>query len=163
MTGMISHHAQAIVMARWAPTHGAGPAVRTLCARILNAQTDEIRTMQNWLRDRLQPVPPAKPMPMMMMVDGKEQMALMPGMLSDAEMQELDAARGAEFDRIFLKGMIKHHTGALTMVKELFATNGAAQDELTFKLANDIQVDQATEIKRMQQMLVNATLGPDSQ
>ncbi|HET7584749.1 MAG TPA: DUF305 domain-containing protein [Gemmatimonadaceae bacterium] len=161
MSGMIAHHAQAIVMARWAPTHGASQTVQTLCARIINAQQDEIRTMQGWLRDRMLPVPEARPMPMKMVMNGQEHMMLMPGMLTDEQMHQLDAARGPEFDQLFLKFMIQHHTGAVSMVRDLFATNGAAQDELVFKLANDIQVDQKTEIKRMQRMLVDATLGSD--
>ena len=91
---MISHHAQAIVMARWAPTHGASKSVQVLCDRIINAQTDEIALMQSWLRDRHQPVPEAKPVPMKMMMNGVEHEMLMPGMLSDEQMKQLDAARG---------------------------------------------------------------------
>src|SRR5438067_13212502 len=118
MSGMISHHAQAIAMARWAPTHGASPSVRTLCDRIINAQQDEIVTMQRWLRDRRQPVPEASPNGMKMMMNGVEHEMLMPGMLSDAQMKELEAARGPEFDRRFLTFMIQHHRGAVAMVKE---------------------------------------------
>jgi len=154
MTGMIGHHAQAIVMAKWAPTHGASPSVRTLCDRIINAQQDEIVTMQTWLRDRHQPVPAAVPGPMKMEMGGMEHEMLMPGMLTDEQMKQLDQARGPEFDRLFLRFMIQHHTGATQMVKELFATNGAAQDELVFKFASDVNVDQTTEIARMQRMLV---------
>lgn len=159
MTGMISHHAQAIVMAKWAPTHGASSAIRTLCARIINAQTDEIAIMQTWLRDRNQPVPEAKPMPMKMMMNGMEHEMLMPGMLTDEQLKQLDAARGPEFDRLFLTFMIQHHTGAIQMVQELFDTYGAAQDNLTFKLASDINVDQTTEVARMQRMLAFMKLG----
>ncbi len=159
MKGMISHHAQAIVMARWAPTHGASPSVQTLCARIINAQSDEIALMQTWLRDRRQAVPEAKPVPMKMKMNGMEMMMLMPGMLSDAQLKELDAARDREFDRLFLKFMIQHHKGAVSMVKDLFATNGAGQDELTFKFASDVNVDQTTEIARMEQMLAAVVLG----
>ncbi len=154
ITGMISHHAQALVMARWAPTHGASATVQTLCARIVNAQSDEISIMQNWLRDRHQPVPDAKPVPMKMMMNGVETEMLMPGMLSDSQLKQLDAARGAEFDRLFLTFMIQHHRGALVMVDQLFATPGAGQDEQVFKLANDIQADQTTEINRMLRMLL---------
>jgi uncharacterized protein (DUF305 family) len=154
MSGMISHHAQAIVMARWAPTHGASASVRTLCERIINAQQDEIATMQTWLRDRRQPVPDAVPGPMKMQMGGMEHEMLMPGMLTDEQMKQLDQARGAEFDRLFLTFMIQHHNGAVQMVKELFGTNGAAQDELVFKFASDVNVDQTTEIARMQRMLV---------
>jgi uncharacterized protein (DUF305 family) len=154
MTHMISHHAQAIVMAKLAPTHGASPAVQTLCARIINAQNDEISLMQNWLRDRNQPVPDARPMPMKMMMNGQVMEMLMPGMLSDEQMKQLDAARGTDFDKLFLRGMIQHHQGAITMVRQLFATPGAAQDEAVFKFANNVNIDQATEIRRMQQMLL---------
>jgi uncharacterized protein (DUF305 family) len=154
MTGMISHHAQAIVMAKMAPTHDASSAVKTLCARIINAQNDEITLMQNWLRDRNRPVPEAKPLPMKMMMNGQEMEMLMPGMLTDAQMKALDAARGVLFDTLFLRGMIQHHGGAITMVQQLFATPGAGQDESVFKFANNVNVDQNTEIHRMQQMLL---------
>jgi len=154
MTGMISHHAQAIVMAKMAPTHGASSAVQTLCGRIINAQNDEITLMQNWLRDRNRPVPEAKPVPMKMMMNGQEMVMLMPGMLSDDQMKALDAARGVAFDTLFLRGMIQHHGGAITMVQQLFGTPGAAQDESVFKFANNVNVDQNTEIHRMQQMLL---------
>lgn len=160
MKGMISHHAQAIIMAKWAPTHGASPSVRTLSARIINAQTDEIAIMQNWLRDRRQAVPEAKAVPMKMKMNGVEMMMLMPGMLSDEQMKQLDAARGTDFDRLFLTFMIQHHKGAVSMVQDLFATPGAGEDELTFKLASDVNVDQTTEIARMQQMLTAVILGP---
>ena len=153
MSGMIHHHAQAIVMARMAPTHGASPAVRTLCDRIINAQQDEITAMQRWLRDRNQVVPEATATAMKMVMNGMEHDMLMPGMLSDAQMKELDASSGRAFDRLFLAGMIQHHKGAVSMVSELFNTFGAGQDELTFKFASDVQVDQTTEIARMQRML----------
>ena len=153
MAGMIHHHAQAIVMARMAPTHGASAAVHTLCDRIINAQQDEITAMQRWLRDRNQIVPDAIAGPMKMNMGGMEHEMLMPGMLSDAQMKELDASRGTAFDRLFLSGMIQHHKGAVSMVADLFNTFGAAQDELTFKFASDVQVDQTTEIARMQKML----------
>jgi len=154
ITGMISHHAQAIVMAKWAPTHGASNSVRILCERIINAQTDEITLMQSWLRDRHQPVPEAKPLPMKMMMNGAEHEMMMPGMLSDEQMKELDAARGNEFDHLFLRFMIQHHNGAVAMVTQLFATPGAGQDDTVFKMANDIQADQTTEINRMTRMLL---------
>jgi len=159
MQGMISHHAQAIVMAKWAPTHGAMPAVLTLCNRIINAQTDEIAVMQTWLRDRHQMVPEAKPLPMKMKMNGMEMEMLMPGMLSDEQMKQLDAARGTEFDRLFLRFMIQHHSGAVSMVKDLFATDGAGQDQTVFKFASDVNVDQTTEIARMQKMLADIVLG----
>jgi uncharacterized protein (DUF305 family) len=153
MSGMISHHAQAIVMADWAPTHGASPSLRTLAERIINAQRDEIGTMQRWLRARGQPVPEARPTGMKMKMGGMEHEMLMPGMLTEDQMRQLDQARGPEFDRLFLTFMIQHHKGAVSMVQDLFGTNGAAQDETVFKFANDVSVDQSTEIARMEKML----------
>jgi uncharacterized protein (DUF305 family) len=173
MTMMIGHHAQAIRIAGWAATHDAGPAVRTLAGRILNGQRDEIAIMQNWLRDRLQPVPRVNPadttvsMPPMAGHAGGHgaaaggaagtghDMATMPGMLTAAQLRELDAARGKEFDRLFLTYMIQHHRGAVGMVKQLFDTQGAGQDLTVFKFASDVNVDQTTEIARMEQMLVD--------
>ncbi len=160
MSGMIAHHAQAIKMARWAPSHGAGPSVQTLCDRIINAQQDEIVTMQRWLRDRRQPVPEASPDGMRMMMGDMSHVMLMPGMLTPEQMQQLDAARGKEFDRLFLTFMIQHHQGAVAMVKELFGTYGAGQDELVFKFASDVNIDQTTEIARMEQMLTALILSP---
>jgi uncharacterized protein (DUF305 family) len=90
---------------------------------------------------------------MKMKMDGMEHEMLMPGMLTDEQMQELDAARGADFDRLFLKYMIQHHTGALTMVQQLFQSPGAAQDDKVFKFASDVSADQSTEVARMQRML----------
>jgi uncharacterized protein (DUF305 family) len=161
MSSMIGHHAQAIVMSRWVPTHGASPSIRTLAERIINAQQDEIATMQRWLGDRLQPVPDATGMKMMM--NGAEQTMLMPGMLTEAQMKQLDQARGPEFDRLFLTFMIQHHTGAVSMVKQLFDTYAAGQDETVFKFASDVNVDQSTEIARMQKMLLALTFGVQSQ
>jgi len=162
MSAMISHHAQAIVMAHWAPTHGASASVRRLADRIINAQQDEIATMQQWLRDRRQPVPDARPTGMKMMMNGVEHEMLMPGMLTETQMKQLDQANGAEFDRLFLTFMIQHHRGAVTMVKELFDNYGAGQDETVFKFASDVNVDQSTEIARMEKMLVALTLGVES-
>jgi uncharacterized protein (DUF305 family) len=162
MSGMISHHAQAIVMSRWAPTHGASPALLILTERIINAQQDEIAAMQKWLRDRQQPVPEARPTGMRMMMNGVEHDMLMPGMLTADQMKQLDQARGKEFDRLFLTFMIQHHRGAVTMVNDLFATNGAAQDVTVFKMASDISADQTTEIERMQKMLASTIFQPDA-
>jgi uncharacterized protein (DUF305 family) len=153
MQGMIGHHSQAIVMAGWAPSHGASSSVRILCERIINAQQDEIASMQTWLTDRHQTVPEANAAPMKMMMNGKEQEMLMPGMLTAEQMHQLDLARGPEFDRLFLSDMIQHHRGAVSMVQDLFGTYGAAQDEVIFKFANDVNVDQTTEIARMEKML----------
>jgi uncharacterized protein (DUF305 family) len=163
MSGMIGHHAQAIVMARWAPTHEAGAAVSRLAARIINAQQDEIGTMQRWLGDRRLPVPEARPTGIRMMMNGVEHDMLMPGMLTEAQMKQLDQARGPEFDRLFLTFMIQHHRGAVSMVKDLFDSYGAGQDETVFKFASDVNVDQSTEIARMEKMLVSLTLGVETQ
>ena len=153
MTGMIGHHAQALVLARLSPTHGASPAIQTLSARIINAQQDEIATMQQWLRDRRQPVPEIVIAGTSLMVYGPSYAVHMPGMLTPGQIERLDNARGPEFDRLFLTFMIQHHKGAVTMVENLFRTDGAAQDEAVFKIASDIQVDQRTEIARMELML----------
>jgi uncharacterized protein (DUF305 family) len=162
MSGMIGHHAQAIVMANWAPTHGAGPSVQRLAERIINAQQDEIATMQRWLGDRLKPIPEATPAGMKMMMNGVEHVMLMPGMLTEAQMKQLDQAKGSEFDRLFLRFMIQHHRGAVSMVKDLFDSWGAGQDETVFKFASDVNVDQSTEIDRMEKMLVDLTFGVQS-
>jgi uncharacterized protein (DUF305 family) len=109
--------------------------------------------MQQWLRDRGQPVPEVHVEGTTLIVHGAEHAMHMPGMLTPEQMQELDRARGQEFNRVFLTYMIQHHRGAVTMVHDLFGTDGALQDEAVFKLASDIQVDQLTEINRMEQML----------
>jgi uncharacterized protein (DUF305 family) len=153
MSGMIPHHAQAVVMAGWAPTHGARSDVRILCERIVVGQRDEIATMQNWLRDHGQTVPDAASTRMKMVMNGMEHDMLMPGMLSDDEMAALNRATGSDFDRLFLMGMIKHHQGAIDMVDELFRAYGAAQDETVFRFASDVYADQSTEIARMEKML----------
>ena len=153
MTGMISHHAQAIKMSGWAEGHGASADIQRLAGRIINAQTDEIRLMQTWLRDQGLPAPEPDPDGMTMTMNGMSHTMLMPGMLSPAQMDTLDAARGKQFDRLFLTYMIQHHQGALTMVDQLFGTPGAAQNDITFKLASDVQADQSTEVARMQLML----------
>jgi uncharacterized protein (DUF305 family) len=157
MSAMIGHHSQAIVMAGWAPTHGASVSVRTLAERIINAQQDEIATMQRWLSDRRQPVPEADTTAPAMAMHGSDHQMLMPGMLTEAQMKELDQARGSDFDLLFLTDMIHHHRGAVSMVKDLFGSYGAAQDEIVFKFANDVDVDQSTEIARMERMLAALT------
>src|SRR6058998_1240546 len=151
VAGMIGHHAQAIQMAKWAPTHGASPSVRVLCERIVVAQTDEIAFAQRWLREHGEYVPPADPRGHIM--QGMDQPMLMPGMLTPEQMSQLDAARGPEFDRLFLTFMIQHHQGAITMVQQLLAVPGAAQDGPIFRFASDVNVDQTTEINRMTLML----------
>ena len=153
MSGMISHHAQAIAMAKWAPTHGASQSVRTLASRIINAQTDEIVIMQQWLADRQQQIPEPDPKGMKMNMDGMTHVMLMPGMLSEDQMKQLDAARGKEFDRLFLTFMIQHHGGAVQMVQQLFSTYASGQNDVVFKFASDVNTDQTTEIARMEKML----------
>ena len=153
MSGMIGHHAQAVKMAGWAPTHGASKSLQIYCGRVAMAQTAEIGLMQAWLKDRNQPVPVADARGMKMSMGGQDMFMMMPGMLTDEQMAQLDSARGVEFDRLFLKDMIQHHRGAITMVEKLNATPGAAQDEIVFKFSNDVYADQSTEIDRMQQML----------
>jgi uncharacterized protein (DUF305 family) len=160
MSGMIGHHAQAIVMSRWAPTHGASPTVRTLAERIINAQQDEITLVQQWLRDRGKPVPdPLHAAAMPGMEGMQHDHELMPGMLTETQLRELDAARDSVFDRLFLTYMIRHHNGAIAMVRDLFGHTGAGQDEIVFKFANDVNVDQSTEVARMQRMLATILFG----
>lgn len=151
MAGMIGHHAQAIQMAGWAPSHGASSSVRVLCERIVVAQTDEIAMAQRWLKEHGEYVPPADPRGHIM--QGMDQPMLMPGMLTPQQMAQLDSARGPEFDRLFLTFMIQHHQGAITMVQQLLAVPGAAQDGPIFRFSSDVNADQTTEINRMKLML----------
>jgi uncharacterized protein (DUF305 family) len=144
VTDMIGHHAQALEMATLVPDRSENATIGVLAARIVNAQEDEIELMRRWLSDRGQPVPdPGVP----------AEHAHLPGMVTPEQLTALAAARGQEFDRLFLTYMIQHHQGAVDMVHGLFGTDGAAQGESTFRLASDIQVDQITEISRMEQML----------
>jgi uncharacterized protein (DUF305 family) len=159
MTGMIPHHAQAVIMAGWAPSHGARSDVAILCERIVVGQADEIRSMQQWLADRSLPVPDAQATRMKMKMNGVEHDMLMPGMLTDEEMAELDQARGSEFNRLFLIGMIKHHQGAIDMVNDLFKAYGAAQDNTIYKFASDVFADQSIEIGVMHKMLESVAAG----
>lgn len=156
MQGMIAHHAQAVLMAGLAPTHGAGADVRILAERIDVSQRDESAMMQGWLRERRQTVPdPSAPTEHAGMdMPGMDMAApLMPGMLTAAQLAQLGHATGAAFDRLFLKFMIQHHQGALTMVEQLFASPGAGQDIAIFRFASDVSADQTTEIDRMHSML----------
>ncbi|HEY4735084.1 MAG TPA: DUF305 domain-containing protein [Gemmatimonadaceae bacterium] len=153
MSGMIGHHSQAILMSKWAPSHGASPSIQTLALRIINAQQDEIAAMQKWLQDHHQPVPDVSAHGIMMKMGGMEHEMVMPGMLTDAQLKQLDEARGKEFDRLFLTFMIQHHQGAITMVNDLFGSAGAAQEVSVYKVASDAFADQTTEIDRMQKML----------
>jgi uncharacterized protein (DUF305 family) len=158
MTMMVPHHAQAVLFAGWAESHGASRAIAVFCARMVVAQQDEIVTMRDWLQERDEEAPPAEYMRMRMAGDPVHDM---PGMLSEAELTELDNARGADFDRLFLTYMIPHHQGALSMVGELFDSPRGAQNDFVFKLASDIHADQEIEIERMQVLLAgNRPLAP---
>ena len=162
MTRMIHHHAQAVEMAELVPERTSNAQIRTLAGRIINAQNDEMTIMRRWLEDRRQPVPPS-PTEMAAhaaMGHGTAHPMDMPGMATPAQLQALRDARGTAFDRLFLTLMIDHHKGAVTMVHELFATDGAGQDEEVFKFASDAQVDQGTEVARMEAMLEALPAGP---
>jgi uncharacterized protein (DUF305 family) len=151
-SGMIGHHAQAIAMSDWAPSHGASPAVQSLAQRIVVSQTDEIKFMQDWLRARNQVVPPADPRGYVM--PGMSGPMLMPGMLTPEQMTALDHSRGADFDRLFLSDMIMHHRGAIDMVQRLTATGqGDGEDDALMTYATNVAADQAAEIGRMGRML----------
>ena len=151
LNGMIAHHAQAVLIAGWVPSHGASRPVVLMSERIVVGQQDEIHLMQQWLKD--QGLTPADPAAHQHAMPGMDHAAMMPGMLSAAQLAQLDSARGTAFDRLFLTFMIMHHQGAVTMVDKLFATSGAAQVETVFRLASDVYADQTTEIDRMQKML----------
>jgi uncharacterized protein (DUF305 family) len=160
MSGMIIHHEQAVLMSAWAPTHDAGKGVATLCRKIALSQHDDIALMERWLTEHGQPLPDTAWVfdytgPAMRTAH------LMDGMLTVDQLTRLDAARGQEFDRLFLKYMMQHHAGALTMVKTLMASPTAGQDGLVFQFAADINSDQTVEIARMRRML--AALGPDDE
>jgi uncharacterized protein (DUF305 family) len=152
MQGMIMHHAQAVKMTALINSHTENKELRSLGARISSSQSDEIRFMKRWLATRGEPISMSMPGMPDMDRSGKP-MSLMPGMLSPQQMDALGKAKGAEFDRLFLTGMIQHHDGALTMVKDLFNTAGAGQDAEIFDFANDADNTQRAEIKIMQGML----------
>jgi uncharacterized protein (DUF305 family) len=152
MQGMIMHHSQAVEMTALIASHTENKDLRLLGAKISSSQSDEIRFMQRWLAARGEPVSMAMPgMPDMDM--SRQPMALMPGMLTAEQMDALRKAKGAEFDHLFLTGMIQHHNGALIMVKDLFDTAGAGQDADIFNFATDADNTQRAEIKIMQAVL----------
>ena len=157
MSGMIYHHAQAVLIAGWAPSHEAGPSVRTLCERIVAAQIDEIALLSRWLATRHEAVP--RPDPEHMLMPDMDSTHLMPGMLSAEQLAQLDRAKGPDFDQLFLRFMIQHHQGAITMVNQLFAA-GAGEEEPVYKMATGVFADQTTEIERMQRMLVADVFAP---
>jgi uncharacterized protein (DUF305 family) len=152
MQGMIMHHAQAVEMTALIESHTENKDLRSLGARISRSQSDEIKFMKRWLASRGQPISEAMP-DMHHMKMSHEPMALMPGMLTSEQMEALRKAKGAEFDHLFLTGMIQHHGGALTMVKELFDTAGAGQDAELFNFTTDVDSGQRAEIRIMQKML----------
>jgi uncharacterized protein (DUF305 family) len=152
--GMIPHHAQALEMTALAPSRTTRADVLTMAGRIEVAQADEIAWMERWLRDHA----PADDAHAGHGSHGDHAGHLMPGMLTPDEMAALAASTGEAFDRLFLVGMIRHHEGALTMVQELFAAPGAAQDPLVFRFATDIDADQRADIARMRAMLAAPTV-----
>lgn len=168
ISGMIVHHAQAILMAGWAPTHGASAAVHELCARITISQRDEIATMERWLNERHEALPDTSvgqslhggPMAGMAGMGGSP--AMMPGMLTPAQLAQLDSARGPAFDRAFLTFMIQHHQGALTMVAQYMNAPSAGEDPFVFQFASDVNGDQTAEIDRMGRMLAAMPPAPRS-
>ncbi|MDX2032274.1 MAG: DUF305 domain-containing protein [Blastocatellia bacterium] len=155
MQGMIMHHAQAVEMTDLINARTENRTVRLLGARISHSQADEIQFMKRWLVSRGQPVSDAAHDMHMKM--GHASMGLMPGMLSAEQMEALRKAKGEEFDRLFLKGMIQHHDGALIMVKDLFEAAGAGQEAELFNFATDVDSGQRAEIRAMQKMLDNMT------
>ncbi len=169
MQGMIAHHAQAVRMAGLVPSRSRREAMHLLAERIDVSQRDEIRMMRQWLLDRHLAAPDPLSAPAdtgMADMPGMEGMShasgdtLMPGMLTPSQMRELAQATGSRFDRLFLTGMIRHHEGALAMVKHLFDTPGAAQDSQLFGFATDVVADQQAEIQRMRALLAKISPQP---
>lgn len=146
MQGMIGHHAQALEMTKLLETRTGSADMRKLAKRIEVSQADEIKMMEEWLTARAQPLPDPH-------AHHAHGAALMPGMLTPDEMARLAAAKGPAFDRLFLEFMIKHHDGALVMVRELFASPGAGQESEIYAFASDVDADQRMEIERMRAML----------
>ena len=145
MQGMIGHHAQAVEMVALIKDRTATPDLNRLGLRIQVSQDDEMNMMRTWLKDRGQAIPGPHA--------HHEPGGFMPGMLTAEEMTQLANAKGVEFDRLFLQGMIKHHGGAITMVEELFKSPGAAQEGGIFAFASDVVADQQMEMDRMGAML----------
>jgi uncharacterized protein (DUF305 family) len=153
MQGMVPHHAQAIIMSRWAVARTSRHDIRVLAEKIINAQTDEIRSMRRWLAERGEEVPDSNSTRHRMKMNGMVHEMLMPGMLNDEEMAELDKARGKEFEKQFLNGMIYHHLGAIGMVRELLSHGDAGHDDTVFRFAGDVEADQSAEVHRMRLIL----------
>ena len=146
MQGMIGHHAQALEMTALLASRTSNEDLKKLALRIQLSQDDEINMMQGWLQSRGQQVPDRNAM-------HTHGATLMPGMLTPDEMKQLAERKGLEFDRLFLEDMIKHHGGALTMVQDLLATPGAAQESEVFAFVSDVEADQRMEIDRMSALL----------
>jgi uncharacterized protein (DUF305 family) len=170
MQHMIAHHAQALAMTSLVSARTSREDMRLLAERIDVSQKTEISMMQRWLRERGEVVPNVSDGDMhgmaghdmaghdmttssMQMPGTASTAALMPGMLTPAQMDALAKASSAEFDRLFLQGMIQHHEGAIVMVANLFATQGAGQESETFRFASDVDTDQRAEIRRMRALL----------
>ncbi len=156
MQGMIMHHSQAVEMTALIESQTKNKNLRLLGARISKSQSDEINFMKRWLEARGEPVSPPMPEMSGMKMPGMDMSSnqmLMPGMLTPKQMDALRKAKGAEFDHLFLIGMIQHHSGALTMVKDLFNTAGAGQDAELFNFTTDVDSGQRAEIRIMQTML----------
>ena len=153
MQGMIMHHAQAVEMTALIEDRTQNRELRLLGARIKQSQSDEMKFMKRWLEAHGEPVEAKMTGMDHSKMSGHHHSMLMPGMLSEQQMDALKAARGAEFDRLFLEGMIQHHEGALVMVKELFGSPGAGQDAQLFNFATDVDSGQRAEIRIMQAML----------
>jgi uncharacterized protein (DUF305 family) len=157
MQGMILHHAQAVEMTAMIQSHTTNQDLRSLGARISSSQSDEIRFMKRWLAARGESIPKANSSMSAMDMPGMDMshggMGLMPGMLTPQQMEALRKAKGADFDHLFLSGMIQHHNGALIMVKDLFDTAGSGQDAELFNFATDADNTQRAEIKIMERML----------
>jgi len=156
MQGMIGHHAQALVMTALIPERTTRTDIRALGQRIEVSQKDEIKMMQQWLRDRGQsvPNPDAQHQHQMMNMPGMTTSdTLMPGMLTADQLAELAKARGTDFEKLFLKDMIQHHEGALSMVATLLGTTGSGQEPEVFRFAAEVDTDQRAEIARMSALL----------
>jgi uncharacterized protein (DUF305 family) len=154
MQDMIVHHAQSVEMTALVVSRTERADVRRLAARIEVSQEDEMQRMRRWLEARGEAVPDAHahraPAPAH---HAPADHAGMPGMVSAEDMARLRAATGPEFDRLFLELMIHHHEGALVMVEELMATDGAGQESEIFQFASHVDGDQRIEIARMRRML----------
>jgi len=153
MSGMIPHHAQAVLIAGWAESHGARRDVLVFCQRIVVGQRDEVGLMQRWLAERGLDVPAADATTHKMKMGDMVHEMIMPGMLNAEQLAELDKSRGSDFDRLLLKAMIGHHLGAIEMVNKLQASAGSGNDDIVYRFSSDVYADQSTEVERMTKML----------